>query len=135
MIQPKEIRLGNLFLDRENRLCEVEQISVTSEDTKIRSINYAITSMPIRPIPLTEICLTNFGFENASGSYFHNKLPSLYFKKPYGGADYYLVKTISLDKLTSIKTVHQLQNLYFALTGEELNREQFSNIHISTTGQ
>lgn len=67
------------------------------------------------PIPLTEEWLLRFGFENSSSF----------------GVEYYEIGKLTIcqsDCLAyiedlygiEVKHVHQLQNLYFALTGEEL---------------
>lgn len=69
-----------------------------------------------KPIPLTEEWLLKFGFEIG---YNKTKMLDVYCKdfgilieRSNGGNFYY--------KKVYISSVHQLQNLYFALTGEEL---------------
>ena len=71
-----------------------------------------------KPIPLTEEWLLNFGFDNKEGTrYYHNNFNRLYcdvsnrIMKYFGNANGLLKET---------EYVHQIQNLYFALTGEEL---------------
>lgn len=71
------------------------------------------------PIPLTEEWLTKFGFEKLTDRAYDRFLKqekefSMCIEWTVSGSyklDYYL---------TEIRHVHQLQNLYFALTGEEL---------------
>jgi len=75
----------------------------------------------IQPIPLTEEWLVKFGYNKRST-----------YKKRINDKLYYTDKKTGINiiyigrgyKFTSgrglIKYVHQLQNLYFALTGEEL---------------
>ena len=67
------------------------------------------------PIPLTEEWLIKFGFI---------KVWNNYRLKPLG----YLIDnrliTVGSNYLRHIKYVHQLQNLYFALTGEELQLKE-----------
>lgn len=72
------------------------------------------------PIPLNGEWLLKFGFEK-------NPIPDRWFRFDMGGLElvrykspHYLVETIRNDKITSVQYVHQLQNLYFALTGNEL---------------
>jgi hypothetical protein len=69
----------------------------------------------ILPIPLTEEWLIKFGFYNSET--FKNS----FIKK---GVDIYIQDTAFWYDLVNdsieIKSVHQLQNLYFALTNEEL---------------
>ena len=70
----------------------------------------------IEPIPLTEEWLLKFGFEK-------NKNSDLYFR--LNNYEYFIENGIidngySRMNEISVKYVHQLQNLYFALTGKEL---------------
>jgi len=64
------------------------------------------------PIPLTEEWLLKFGFEPLGSSRFDFKIFTYYL---YDGSFYN-----QSSRLSTIKYVHQLQNLYFALTDEEL---------------
>lgn len=72
------------------------------------------------PIPLTEEWLLKMGFEdvNFKGTYgfqFLDMCLSIY--KSYG---VWRIVFEKADRMLKIKYVHQLQNLYFALTGQEL---------------
>lgn len=69
------------------------------------------------PIPITPEIFEKAGFLNNNGYFSHQKLGPTFLQQ---GADWFFVKTMGGGKLTTIKYVHQLQNLYFALTGEEL---------------
>jgi hypothetical protein len=89
-------------------------------DDKFVSINY-------KPIPLTEEWLVKFGFVKDKK---HNNCCDLELENDfylqgvgYGKSNikYEVILTDSNDnELTLVKHVHQLQNLYFALTNEEL---------------
>ena len=71
----------------------------------------------IYPIPLTEEWLLKFGFEYDTITYYKNEL-MLSINKGYYNVWYH---TLTHGRLfIEMKYVHQLQNLYFALTGEEL---------------
>ena len=69
------------------------------------------------PIPLTEEWLKRFGFYNSNDFYIKHE----WFCSVIRVAEYYHV-LLRKDNfhLTSIDYVHQLQNLYHALTGNEL---------------
>ena len=73
------------------------------------------------PIPLTEEWLLKFGFEKHP---IEDRYTSLGFcgleLVTKTGIDYFVVKSIRGDVISFIKYVHQIQNLYFALSGEEL---------------
>ena len=66
-----------------------------------------------KPIPITEEWLLKFGFENWDINAWINKISlhkqdGVYWHHSYSGHE------------ICLEYVHQLQNLYFALTGEEL---------------
>lgn len=67
----------------------------------------------LQPIPLTEEWLVKFGWEK-SGEWFYMDYYEMNLNGIFNPSDAHY--TIHND----IKYVHQLQNLYFALTGEEL---------------
>lgn len=73
------------------------------------------------PIQLTEEWLLKFGF--VKYKYGHNTYRQKSFIIEEGLLNYEFRKRISKEDslgLAYVKYVHQLQNLYFALTGEEL---------------
>lgn len=76
----------------------------------------------IEPIPITEEWLLNFGFSEKLGNW---ELPNFRFhiNKPMNFDGFIFCEGYSVitDK---IQFIHQLQNLYFALTGEELILKQ-----------
>lgn len=135
MITPQELRIGNLFMDSKDRLCHVEQISIEVGDTKIRSLNYSITSMPIRPIPLTEEWLDKLGFvktvsnlgRSISIDYVDFRMPGfvcfLLDNNKGLEVEYYSKHSVIDDRqyICAVNYIHQLQNVYFALTGNELS--------------
>lgn len=79
-----------------------------------------------QPIPLTEEWLTRFGFSLGDDGWYSICMPSgiflaieedMYEVTVGQGADF-------SHTLIELNYVHQLQNLYFALTGEELNQNK-----------
>lgn len=76
-----------------------------------------------KPIPLTEDWLKKFGFEKTSNNYL--KANSDFFI----GISFQFNAFFMFDDegpIKYLKHVHQLQNLYFALTGEELKIKNVS---------
>lgn len=68
----------------------------------------------LQPIPLTEQWLLKFGFESSRCKFWWNLGKFLLKNRnTYFGF-------IGSEIIAKIEYVHQLQNLYFALTGEEL---------------
>lgn len=121
MIQANELRIGNwvewVFPNRNNQpnkfqFCEIESIRTSLVGVLGSAYGYD----QIQPIPLTPEILEKCGFE----------FDTITFSKSYlllaegdNGFDVW-VGGLSKVKLNPINYLHQLQNLYFALTGEEL---------------
>lgn len=120
MIKATELRIGNWVLIRDNLLC-VKGISKkvslgNTPDSEF--VHDEFDCSVIKPVPLTPEMLERCGFER------------VYSSLVFG--DYYLYDAPDFEgnwwfknlehnfKVVKIKYLHQLQNLYFALTGEEL---------------
>lgn len=86
------------------------------EDDKLQlEVNYRHLN-ELEPITLTKEILNNAGFEKYSGSVVKHKVYELYFDAKKNSA-YYIKKKVAF---TDILYLHQLQNLYYTLTGKEL---------------
>ena len=73
----------------------------------------------LEPMPLTEEWLFKFGFEYNNSTYeWYDKSAVFFIQMNYLGFD--LIAKFKNERIKEIKYVHQLQNLYFALTNEEL---------------
>ena len=103
-MEVKSLRIGNLLFN-DSVVVEIDARSIFDiwDDKGLK--NY-------KPIPLTEEWLLRFGIDKKDRVINGNfNIGVLYYN---GGIDYF-----EFD-VTHIKHVHQLQNLYFALTGKEL---------------
>lgn len=121
MIQANELRIGNwvIYHSDEDMFTAIDGTDIVTMESKIE---YAEKHSPI---PLTPEILEKCGFENKS------KTTDYYFESNYcaiilGGSMKKLYPSVygefGLEPYgEEIKSLHQLQNLYFALTGEELN--------------
>jgi hypothetical protein len=113
-MKASELRIGN-FYDHNGFVNEVNPNTI--EEAWIAERSW------IKPIPLTEVWLWNFGFEKTEWDNFNS------FRRTIGNNDYAIILYSDGncevgDIITcKIEYVHQLQNLYFALTGEELIRK------------
>ena len=129
MIQANELRIGN-YVIYNNIVTKVYSIQSPTPTFNSRFNNKFIIDLfegagivtatieEVKPIPLTEQWLIDFGFVS----------------NPYND-EYFLPNKLILDinkmkgrleihwKHVELKHVHQLQNLYFALTGIELNKQ------------
>ena len=114
-----ELRIGNWV--EEAHSGEFGQV-----DMVVLSIIERMSNHSYRPIPLTEEWLERFGFEKVADNCWLNNKTAFYVDKREShirkGFVYYL-KEDSNDFIP-IDNLHQLQNLYFALTGEELTQNK-----------
>lgn len=77
------------------------------------------TGLPVfNPIPLTEEWLIKFGFEWNHGDWIINDVRISECEENEGETVFKIQLSHSIEK--QIEHVHQLQNLYFSLTNEEL---------------
>lgn len=129
-MKASELRIGNYIFNRNDQLCKVKELSEDKINAPV--IDWPVTGLPHKPIELTEEWLIKFGFQNITLKYYQNtNLKGLYLEN----IDSYLTFDKSewrLEQdddwrdggnhhdLLKIEYVHQLQNLYFALCGEEL---------------
>lgn len=102
MIQANELRVGNLVHDNIGGVLKIKGISTESDLTHIR------------PIPLTEEWLIELGFD----FFLYISDNGITFRFEKIGSDW--ICHIDDSIILEIKYVHQLQNLYFALRGQEL---------------
>ena len=117
-MKANELRIGNLFKDRGGKVLRLDfwdhmvpAQRVFIEGSEMHPLTEYLDYC--QPVPLTEEWLLRFGFElRAAGSEFvgHNMILHNWLVD----REYVSWGTVKL------KYVHQLQNLYFALTGEEL---------------
>ena len=120
MIQPNELRLGNLLRDKVSKT-ELKIIELAEKDI----VTYVIdrSKFPLEkgwslePIPLTEEILLKCGLKLIT-----ERTKNYMLKGISGEPCFHFNKnnTVSCYK-ANIKYLHQLQNLYFALTNQELN--------------
>ena len=101
----KELRIGNLL--------ENGKVIGTNDYRSVFFGNNWCLTQDLKPIELTEEWLQKFGFELYDSVEFRH----FYRKNDFDLDENY--QPIDFDCI-EIKHVHQLQNLYFALTGQEL---------------
>lgn len=135
MIQENELKLNNLIIPLIGSLEHIGKITSISSNfinydliddnfEEYLSISHESTLSNIKPIPLTEEWLLKFGFEKGNdfiGDCFYIEREKedfvLHPKKDYFYF-YFLYDSVE------VKHVHQLQNLYFVLTNEELTLKE-----------
>lgn len=120
-MKANELRIGNYVYDDVLKdIDTVYQLDLRCvNDCYIKDLNNEM-----KPIPLTEEWLLKFGFVVFGIDKDHY---SLHDFKLFDVGGYYIVTPLPHEYKPIIKHVHQLQNLYFALTGEELTIKENAN--------
>ena len=118
-ITASELRIGNYVFDGNRELTQVKSIIEGAINYELDYgnlwANQECYFENLNPIPITEEWLLKFGFEKCE--YLKNTWDngSIIISLKYDIFYYEL-----LNGTVDIKYIHQLQNLYFALTGKEL---------------
>ena len=121
-MKASELRIGNIVrYGANNRVLDAELF--------LQLLKY---TTPFDPIPLTEEWLLKFGFDKVgialtSIAIAPLNLPCIFNlpNTPFSFCQGKLILTTGTgDFCVNIEYVHQLQNLYFALTGEELKQQE-----------
>ncbi len=118
MIQANELRIGNL-VSFYGKFEKVESIGTCGVSFKNGFAKYTLPNL--KPIPLTEEILLKFGFTVYDDKYkyfAHKEVPGI-LQLFDGVAEY----SIDSNEVCWVNGLHQLQNLYHALTGQELKIE------------
>lgn len=116
MIRANEFRIGNWVEARDGKnksYVQVDGFLFWHFQLANADGGQAIEINSVYPIPLTSEILEACGFELKEDRYFEKGRVVIY---DFGGGIYTLYQYV----LPEIKYLHQLQNLYFALTGTEL---------------
>ncbi len=123
-VSTKELRLGNIVNDDEKVISisfdGTVEVSYDSAE-KGNATQYKDISK-IKPIPLTEEWLLRFGFKDVSGNIEKRFVKGRF--NWYSSTRYITVEfdngLSNFDLDTDCRYVHQLQNLYHTINGEEL---------------
>jgi len=111
-MKASELRIGN-YVHMDMSIDDIEVVRLKIGDLA----SFAIEARELYPIPLTEEWLFLFGFENTRYG-FVIMLNDGYLRIWDNEI------TWCGNRMKEIKYIHQLQNLYFALTGEELKLKE-----------
>ena len=128
-----DLRIGNYLTDYKDGIllsvARIEAIEYTEwnsgDDFNVTALEYGTKERYLEgefePIPLTEEWLLKFGFDHhydlGKRKFMNIKTLTIETNSSENFPVYYTTQKIII---CYIKYVHQLQNLYFALTGEEL---------------
>jgi hypothetical protein len=123
-MRASDLRVGNWIADRGGKEWQIDHWeSANKVSAKIPTMVFDGVEMQghpltedveyLQPIPLTEGWLLKFGFGKQNGYPYKFNFG---FIKMRNGIWFYKYYSLEID----LNYVHQLQNLYYALTGEEL---------------
>ena len=139
MVPINEVRIGNfLMFDFPNGSkvqYKIERINNNFDGFKIIATINDIQAEKVHGIPLTNEWFAKFGFERINKQFQHN-----WILKPERTGGYYSIQ-FAEDKfwlsnseydawcyvIKDIEYVHQLQNLYYVLAGEDLTIRELQN--------
>jgi hypothetical protein len=122
MIDTRQYRVGN-FIQSDGDLFNIDSISDKYIKAGALTVYVPNADNDEIDIPLTADLLEKAGFEYAAGfADDYTKHPITLYNNPFkeGWTVENLFEQQIKDDLLVIQHVHQLQNLYFALTGKEL---------------
>ena len=114
-MKASELRIGNLYRKHNGQI-----ETITSDVLQVLAKDICPVHLRPQPIPLTEEWLERIGFHHIKGSQVftrHDWFCGVVFNDEYG---YQVILKKDNWSMFFGEYVHQLQNLYFALTGEEL---------------
>ena len=136
MIKSNELRIGNyLFMPFTSENVKVTGLALKEEKTQVMYIQsnfgtsqYFALPEQYSPIELTEELLLKFGFNTEYKKGYIGKDPEeacacdFVLSYPYRMGEWQTYFAWEFDnyKFQKLEYVHELQNLYFALTGSEL---------------
>lgn len=131
----KELRMGNYVLDRGDKIIRIDWWETLNKACMDMNINgqkvHPLTENVeyCQPIPLTEQWLLDFGFIKDGNGHWWKNLVTHYLELIEMNKWFFPV-FVELPELSNeqeqrvglprIGSVHEMQNLFFALTGEEL---------------
>jgi len=130
-MKANELRIGSIVQYRTSLGYATTTVqSINKEGTDLfvddytRGIRFDLGFEDLEPIPLTEQWLLDLGFEGRRyGFYNEHPISSCFLLAENGKYTFYIGEILMVDDQKSVRVidhVHQLQNLYFAITGTEL---------------
>jgi len=132
-MEARELRIGNLVKWHSSIIGKIESISETS--VIFSKWQYALSIKEFKPIPLTEEWLLRFGFEKRQETKMANFITYGFRENPITKDWIILIKHFKDENkffynngFHVLKHVHQLQNLYYCLCGEELTTQELNQL-------
>lgn len=124
-----DFRIGNLLQTQDGDLLAVTELALEKDQIGLFVLDRSKFPLPdgwkAGPINLTELWLEKLGFKNVglSGNVFEHKKQigiDSRFVVEVAGYEFFAQINFEVCQFGELKYVHQLQNLYYAITGHEL---------------
>ena|SRR5690606_35874333 len=112
-MEETELKLGNYILDVEN---EVRQVMELSRGLIRTSCDRILLTSQVKPIPLSKEILLKCGFDSAEYNDYRHPVLIGTLTLYEGVAELHISDLYSVW----VNNLHQLQNLFYCLCGEEL---------------
>lgn len=113
------LRYNSLVQDEDSKIFRVSGVDTFNCKVMISADDTWYDGDTFYPIKLTEEWMEKFGFFRNGGKYYTNTDAPFFELQDHSNGKLQILKT-NFYPSQRIQYVHQLQNLYFALTGEEL---------------
>lgn len=120
-MKAEELRIGNWVSMVYQSMISPIQVSFINDTTTEPLVN-GLPIYEFEPIPLTKGWLLRFGFDIHAGYLYYDN--SNHLMGHMEREENHWILENGDREIASFKYVHQLQNLYFALTGEELELKE-----------
>ena len=139
MIKPNELRLKNYVSTPAGNIYKIDAITETEVKARLLSspMPVILNCSSLRGIPLTSEWLLKFGFKKSEPAFDNIELPywvkkgvCLFFNSSPPENTYLIGQGYSYEniyyaaRIRWIYNVHELQNIYYALTSEELTIQE-----------
>ena len=112
-----ELRIGNYLNGKQGHVI-ITEIRTNNSVKILDNTSSFYVGTCLQPIPLTEEWLLKFGFKQISERVY---IKNYHYGYEFGITNIFIIKNDNyFMRYKHIQHVHELQNLYFALTGEEL---------------
>jgi hypothetical protein len=116
-MEVNELRIGN-FVVENSLVTELKQSKHGNEIGLNDGFTY--NQDRVNPIPLTEEWLLKFGFEKIGINFQFNGISIWFSSYSKSFQLRYCLVGSEIERKINIESIHQLQNIYFALTNNEL---------------
>ena len=126
MIHSNELRIGNTLKDSNGCFLTVCVIGETDDVFVLKRIGLMELNVQLFPIPITIDLLMDYGFKKEQDNYVLNTKPSFMWGE--GNDDDWFISFqmqygCDWSSAYNVRYLHQLENLYFTLTGEEFKQK------------